>query len=79
MKKVFHQLKLGWITLGNGMGFISTRILLGLVYYLLLTPMALLWKILGKDPLQLKIDKKQSTYWLERKEEFDKDTLINQY
>ena len=40
---------------------------MGLVYFVILTPVSLLVRIFGKDLLGLKFSKKQDTYWIERK------------
>ena len=41
----------GWMTLGHILGQINTRILLGLVFYVVVTPTGLVRKLLGKDPM----------------------------
>jgi len=45
------------------LGWINTRLLLGLIFYLIFTPVALILKIIGKDPLNRKFDPKASSYW----------------
>jgi hypothetical protein len=47
---------------GEKIGWLNSRILLGLVFYGLLTPISLLMVLLGKRPLQLKFDPKAETY-----------------
>jgi hypothetical protein len=44
----------GWMAIGHGLGWINTRIILGLVFYGLITPMGMAMRLLGKDPLRLK-------------------------
>jgi hypothetical protein len=51
-----------WMKLGQVLGWINTRIILGLVFFILFAPVALLLRILGKDPLHRKLDDKASTY-----------------
>jgi hypothetical protein len=45
------------------LGWINTRIILGLIYYLLFTPISLIMKIIGRDPLNRKFDKDAKSYW----------------
>jgi len=45
------------------LGWINTRIILGLIYYLMFTPMSLIMKIIGRDPLHRKVDKQAASYW----------------
>lgn len=52
----------GWVTIGNMLGWVNTRIILGLMFYVLLMPVGLVMKLIGKDPLARSIDKKRSSY-----------------
>ena len=53
-----------WMKIGHILGHINTRILLCLVFFLLFTPMALLLKLLGKDPLCRQLsDDATVSYW----------------
>ena len=44
----------GWMALGDAMGWVNSHMVLGLVYVLVLQPIALLMRILGHDPLRKK-------------------------
>lgn len=52
----------GWMKLGHVLGSINTRILLGLVYYLLITPMGLVMRLMGKDPMHRAFAPEADTY-----------------
>jgi hypothetical protein len=52
-----------WMTFGLILGYIMTRILLGLVFYLVLTPIGLIARLAGKDFLNRKIETGATTYW----------------
>jgi ABC-type uncharacterized transport system permease subunit len=43
-----------WFGLSEAMGAVVSRILLGLVFFLVVTPMGLLRRLAGKDPMRLK-------------------------
>lgn len=45
------------------LGWINTRILLILLYYIILTPLGLIMRIFGKDFLDLKLEKERESYW----------------
>lgn len=45
---------LGWMRLGLLLGWINSRIILGLVYLIVLQPIALIMKTFGYDPLKTK-------------------------
>lgn len=42
-------------------------LLLGLVFFLLVTPAALVLRLTGKRPLPLGFDPKRKSYWIERR------------
>ena len=43
-----------WMRLGHILGWVNSRIILGLVYIIILQPIALIMKLIGHDPLRLK-------------------------
>ena len=56
------QIHAGWMKLGHVLGSINTRILLGIVYYLLITPMGLVLRLMGKDPMHRTFRRDAATY-----------------
>ena len=50
---LFYPYKL-WMRLGYILGWINSRIILGLVFLIVLQPIALIMRILGHDPLRMK-------------------------
>ena len=51
-----------WMKLGHALGWINTRIILGLVFFVMFAPIALLLRLLGRDPLHRKPDEAAGTY-----------------
>jgi hypothetical protein len=51
--------------IAHALGWVNTRLILALVYYIIVTPIGLVFRILRKDLLGLKMDKNKSSYWLE--------------
>jgi hypothetical protein len=45
---------------------VVSRTAIGLLFFGILTPVALVFRILGRDALRLKRDPKARTYWIER-------------
>ena len=54
LKKTAAFIADGWLELGHVLGAINSRIILTLVFYLALTPLALLKKLFAGDTLKLK-------------------------
>ena len=65
--KILSPLNMAWIKFGEILGIIIAPIIMALVYFIILTPISLIVRMLGKDLLGLKFFKKQDTYWIERK------------
>lgn len=55
-----------WTKLGLLLFKVVSPIVLGLLFYLCITPIGLLMRACGKDPLRLKRDPQTSSYWLAR-------------
>ena len=53
--------------LGLILGWFMTRVILSILFYIIFTPIGLSLKLFGKHFLDLKIDKKAETYWLDKK------------
>jgi len=58
-------LNLLWFKFGMLLGRIVSPIVMGLVFFLVVTPTGIIMRILNKDPLKLK-KKNIKTYWIER-------------
>ena len=56
----------GWGRATYPIGFVVSNLLLGFVFYVVVTPIALLLRVLGKDPLERRVDPAASSYWVER-------------
>lgn len=55
-----------WMKLGKILGFINTRIILGIVFFAIFTPFAIALKILKKDAMKRQFNaKKNASYWEE--------------
>jgi hypothetical protein len=47
-------------------GFVVSHVLLGAVYYLLVTPIGLIMRAVGYDPMHRRFDPAAPSYWIER-------------
>lgn len=51
-----------WMAVGEVLGWINTRLLLGVLFYGLFTPMGLLMRLRGKDPMRRTLTPEVETY-----------------
>jgi len=55
-----------WILIGTKLGWINSRIILGVMFFLMFMPLGFLMRLFGYDPLRLKRNKDSSTYRVDR-------------
>jgi hypothetical protein len=51
-----------WMTLGNALGWVNTRIILGIVFYGLITPIGVTIRRFGHDPMGRRFDADVDSY-----------------
>jgi len=51
-----------WMTVGEALGWINTRIVLGVVFYGLITPMGLIRRLRTEDPMRRRHDPSAESY-----------------
>lgn len=66
-----------WIKLGEYLGHIISPIVMGFIFFLVITPIGLILRLFGKDLLNLKFNEKANSYWLKR--EKDINSMKKQY
>ena len=71
-----HPLNKVWNKLGLFLGKIVSPFVMGIVYFLVVTPTSLILKIFNKDVLNLKIND-SSSYWM--KKDIHKSKMKNQF
>ena len=64
--KILTPLKSVWIKLGYFLGNIISPVVMGIIYFLVLTPTGIIMRLLGKDILKLNKNK-LNTYWEKKK------------
>ena len=64
--KFLTPLNLLWFKFGIILGAIVSPIVMGIVFFLVVTPIGLVLSIMGKDVLNKKYNKKKETYWVKR-------------
>ena len=64
--KLLTPLNKLWFKFGMILGAIVAPVVMGVVFFLVITPIGLFMKIIGKDLLNIKYDKRKKTYWIKR-------------
>jgi len=68
-----------WMGLALVLGWVVSRVLLTLLFYLTVTPIGILCRIRGKDFLDLKFKEGKDSYWILRKNISAKEDCEKQY
>jgi|SRR5271170_2901599 len=69
-----------WTKLGILMGRVVSPVITALLFYLVVTPTGLLFRLFGKDPLRLAFEPGAKSYWIERKPPGPlPETMTNQF
>ena len=77
--KLLSPFNRAWMLLGNLLGRVVSPLVLGVIFFLIITPTALIGRALGRDELRLR-RKAQSSYWIDRKSPSPRgDSFNNQF
>lgn len=69
-----------WMSLAIVLGWVMTRVILIILFYIVLTPIGIIAKLVGKKFLKLKIDKSSNSYWeVREKKDFNPSDFENQF
>jgi hypothetical protein len=61
---LLKPLQKGWMTLAILLGWVMTRVILCVLFYLVVTPIGAVSRLCGKDFLALKFDRDARSYWV---------------
>ncbi len=64
--KILSPLNKIWFVFGISLGKIVSPLIMGIIFFLVVTPIGLMMRSFGKDVLNLKYSKNKS-YWIEKK------------
>jgi len=74
--KVLTPLNYFWIKFGDLLGRVIAPVVMGFIFFLVVTPIGLFMRILGKDILRLSLSNEKS-YWIKREKNIQ--TMKKQY
>lgn len=76
--RFMHPIYLIWMYAAYPIGFVVSHVLLGLIFYLVLTPVGLVMKLVGYDPLHRQM-RASTTYWTACEAAPDKKQYFRQF
>ncbi len=63
---ILRPIYVGWMKFAYVLGWFNMRLLLGLFFFIILTPVGAAMRLFGQDLLDEKIEKGAGSYWRER-------------
>jgi len=78
IRSLRRPLYIGWMTAVYPIGWTISHLLLFIVFYLLITPIGFLMR-LRHDPMERRLDRSATSYWLPRETKRDSSSYFRQY
>ena len=80
LPKLLKPVHKAWMALAVVLGWIMTRLILSILFFLVVTTTGLFAKLFGKNFLKLKFDKNTDSYWIAKKKvKFEKSNYERQF
>jgi hypothetical protein len=76
---VSRAVYVGWMVAAFPLGWTISHLVMGLVYYVLITPMGLIMRWCGRDSMGRTFDPGRDSYWVPRTPPKDKQQYFRQY
>ena len=64
--RALKPLNIVWFKFGMVLHHVMTPLIMGLLFFVTVTPVGMLMRATGKDPMRLKRDPKAASYWIVR-------------
>ena len=77
--KLVRPIYLGWMYAAYPIGWTVSHVVLGITWYLVITPIGLIMRMTGRDPMHRRIDKQAASYWIERGEAPPRSRYFRQF
>ena len=77
--QVRRYIYLGWIYAVFPIGWTVSHLILAILYYAVFTPIGLILRLFGHDPMRRTFDRSAATYWTDHRSERDFRRYFRQY
>jgi len=68
----------GMSVAGAPIGWVVSHVILAIVYFLILTPLGLVMKLIGRDSMERRFDRAAKTYWVARRTDVESARYFRQ-
>ena len=74
-----RALYLSWMYMAFPIGWVVSHAILAVVYYVLFTLTALIMRLVGRDPMQRRLEPDRASYWAEHRPDPDRTRYFRQF
>jgi len=68
-----------WLNLSTLLAKITNPLIMFAIFFIIFMPLGILFRFIKKDILDITISKKKNTYWYDRNDIFNPDSMRNQF
>jgi hypothetical protein len=79
LPQIMKPIYVVWMTAAFPIGWTISHLLLGVIFYSIVTPIGLTLRLFGYDPMHRKFEPEAATYWSERPEDTDTSRYFRMY
>ncbi len=79
VRRLQKPIFLGWIHAVFPIGWLISHLVLGITYYLVLTPIGLIMRLTGRDPLRRRLVREAESYWVKHRPAGDPARYFRQF
>ncbi len=65
IRPIRKPIYLGWIHLAYPIGWVISHAAMAMIYCLVFTPIGLIMRLFGRDPMERRFDRSAASYWVE--------------
>lgn len=76
---LLRRIYVGWMIAAYPIGWVISHLVLAVVFYLVITPIGIALRLLGRDPLARRFDPAATSYWTARDHAVDKSRYFKQF
>lgn len=77
--KAGRAILIGWMYATYPIGWVVSHALLAVIYFGVMTPIGLVRRLVRRDPLELRLDRKRASYWVERRRVEDVEAYFRRF
>jgi hypothetical protein len=79
LPKAVRPIYVGLMIINYPIGWVLTHVVIALIFYLVVTPLGVIMRLSGRDPMERGFDRSAKTYWKPRRTDTDSSRYFRQF